>query len=110
METDFIDLKKLRYAKPVTLPLCSFTERRNLFDNPSSKLLRFIKVSWLDSHIDTEADFKLLLRQMHDVGTIVIIDDREKCNNSIYKAYSKEMLKSYIRAFLDSGISCFWKK
>lgn len=47
---------------------------------------------------------------MHDVGTIVIIDDREKCNNSIYKAYSKEMLKSYIRAFLDSGISCFWKK
>ncbi len=22
---------------------------------------------------------------MHDVGTIVIIDDREKCNNSIYE-------------------------
>ena len=62
METDFIDLKELRYTKPATFPLCSFTERRNLFDNTSSKRLRFIKVSWLDSHIDTEADFKSLLR------------------------------------------------
>ena len=108
IETDSIKLKELRYKKSALFPLIDFTNNRELFDNSNSKLTRSIKASWLDSHIDSEDDFKQLLSQMHDIGTIVIINDRKRCNNLIYKEYSREMLKSYIRAFQDNGIQGLW--
>ena len=108
IDTDSIELKNLRYRKRNTFPLFAFTQSRNLFDNPSAKRTRSINATWLDSRIDTEDDFKQLLSQLHDIGTIVIINDRKKCNNPIYKEYSKEMLKSYIKAFQDNGIKTLW--
>lgn len=107
-ETDSIELKKVHYKKSSLFPLVNFTYRRELFDDSNSKLTRSIKASWLDSHIDTESDFDVLLDQISEVGTIVIINDREKCNNPIYKAYSSEMLKSYFKAFQEKGYQCLW--
>ncbi len=110
IDTESIELKRLRYKKSSLFPLVDFTNRRELFDDSNSKLTRSIKASWLDTHIDTESDFDVLLGQMSEVGAIVIVDDREKCNNPIYKAYSKEMLKSYIKAYQEKGYQCFWTK
>ena len=45
---------------------------------------------------------------MKDIGKIVIINDRPKCSNPIYKNYSNEMLRCYIKAFQINGIQCLW--
>lgn len=108
MDTESIRLKDLHYKSNPNFTLISHTIGRNLFDNPSSKLIRSINATWLDSHIDNEADFKKLLGRLLDIGHIVIINDRSKCNNRIYRDYSDEMLKCYIKAFQDNGIQCFW--
>ena len=63
-ETDSIELKGIHYKKSSLFPLVNFTYRRELFDDSNSKLTRSIKASWLDSHIDTESDFDVLLDQM----------------------------------------------
>ena len=60
-ETDSIELKGIHYKKSSLFPLVNFTYRRELFDDSNSKLTRSIKASWLDSHIDTESDFDVLL-------------------------------------------------
>ena len=108
LDTESIDLKGLHYKNEARLPLVAYPSHRCLFDDPSTELTRSIKASWLDSHIDTESEFKHLLNQMKGIGKIVIINDRPKCSNPIYKNYSKEMLRSFIKAFQDNNIQCFW--
>lgn len=108
LDTESIDLKGLHYKNEERLPLVAYPNCRCLFDESSSKLTRSIKATWLDSHINTETDFKYLLSQMKDIGKIVIINDRPKCSNPIYKNYSKEMLRCFIKAFQDNNIQCFW--
>lgn len=108
MDTDSIELDCLRYKKIPGRLLISYPNDRSLFDDPACKLTRTIKVSWLDTHIDSESDFRLLLGQMEDVGRVVIVNDRKKCSNPIYEEYSKELLRCYIKAFLDNGVLCNW--
>jgi len=108
MPTSSIELKVFFYKNKNDFPLLALAVDRCLFDDPALKLTRSIDVTWLDTHIGSESEFKYFVQQLQNIGTLVLVDNRPKCDNPIYIDYSREMLRCYIKAFQNCGFKCFW--
>ena len=104
-DTDSVSLEDCKIPSKEIYFLPDYTEGRTLFDE-TDFLKRTIKVSELDEYIDSEKDFLLLCSRMKKIKNLVLMDDRPKNQNVIYKTYAEEILKAYIIQFKTHGIDC----
>lgn len=68
--------------------------------------VRKVQLSKLDSYIDDEYDWEQFYKKIDGVDKLIIVDDRNYINNSIYCLYALNVLRAYITLFQERNITC----
>jgi len=102
IESDVVpmDLEKITVDRDDTVP--SYEVEENIFD--LNGYCRKVKLSTLDSLIDTEKDFENFVKQIQYVDCLYIEDDRSKSENPIYQAFSRSLQQKLVQKFMDRNI------
>lgn len=72
----------------------------------SGKCIRTIHLSELDNKLSTLKDWEEIKEQLCRVQVIVLLDDRQKVDNLIIKAYARRNLRVYMQLFLQEEKEC----
>ena len=97
-DTSSVSLEDYKIARKEIYFLPDYTVSKELFDE-SDLLKRTVKISELDERIDSEEDFYNFSAHLKNISMLILLDDRPKCSNPIYAAYSTEITKAYILWF-----------
>ncbi len=99
---DDIDLED--YIERCPADTFDWTLERCLFD--TDDYIRSISISEMDTNVDTENDFKIIVDKIKRVDCLYLINDRPVINNPVYQSFSELTLKEYIYFFNKYAIKC----